>query len=128
MHQNQWLAAWEELGGVKQHPIPDTFPMDEEMQEVSYKFLGFRKDGGPPPEGRWSEGESIDGKGEFSSEVWEPRGQTPDLGMAPPAAYAQASQTEATAKSVVKGVKETVKSAVSPGSKKKSKTSKKKTT
>ena len=105
MHQNQWLAAWEELGGVKQHPIPDTFPMDEEMQEVSYKFLGFKKDGGPPPEGRWSAGESIDGKGEFSSEVWEPRGQKPDLGQAPPEAYAQKSQTKASAMGL--GSKET---------------------
>ena len=94
MHQNQWLAAWEELGGPKAHPIPDTFPQDEEMQEVSYKFLGFRKDGGPPPEGRWSSGESVDGRGTFTSEVWKPRGQTPDLGDAPPEAYAQKAQTK----------------------------------
>ena len=94
MHQNQWLAVWEELGGTKNHPIPDTFPQDQEMQEVSYKFLGFKKDGGPPPEGRWSSGESVDGKGTFESEVWQPRGQTPDLGEAPPEAYAQKSQTK----------------------------------
>ena len=94
MHQNQWLAVWEELGGTKAHPIPDTFPMEEELQEVSYKFLGFKKDGGAPPEGRWSSGESVDGKGTFTSEVWQPRGQTPDLGDAPPEAYAQKAQTK----------------------------------
>ena len=93
MHQNQWLAVWEEIGGPKNHPIPDTFPMSEEMLEVSYKFLGFKKDGSEPPQGRWSSGESIDGRGTFTSEVWEPRGQEPDLGMAPPAAYAQQVQT-----------------------------------
>ncbi len=94
MHQNQWLAAWEEVGGKEAHPIPDTFPQDEEMQEVSYKFLGFQKDGEAPPTGRWSEGQSVDGKGTFTSEVWKPRGQTPDLGEAPPEAYAQKAQTK----------------------------------
>jgi Mn-containing catalase len=94
MHQNQWLAAWEEVGGKEAHPIPDTFPQDEEMQEVSYKFLGFEKDGKAPPEGRWSSGTSVDGRGEFTSEVWEARGSKPDLGEAPPEAYAQKAQTK----------------------------------
>ena len=94
MHQNQWLAVWEELGGPKAHPIPDTFPQSEENAEFNYNFLGFKKDGGPPPTGRWSHGPSVDGKGTFTAEVMTPRGQTPDLGMAPPAAFAQKAQTE----------------------------------
>ncbi len=68
MHQNQWLAALEELGGHQgAFPIPNSFPQEEEKQEFSYAFLGFQADGAPPVSGRWSEGRSIDGKGEFTS-------------------------------------------------------------
>src|SRR3954471_11908429 len=37
MHQNQWLAVIEELGGVTAvHPIPNSFPQSEEQREFSY--------------------------------------------------------------------------------------------
>ncbi|MBW6425367.1 manganese catalase family protein [Rhizobium sp. XQZ8] len=93
MHQNQWLAALEELGGSKAvFPIPNSFPQEQELKEFSYAFLGFQNDGSAPPAGRWSEGTSIDGKGTFSSTSLEPLGQTPVLGPAKPKSGAQLEQ------------------------------------
>jgi Mn-containing catalase len=93
MHQNQWLAAWEELGGRENHPIPNNFPQSEEAQEFSYKFLTFGKDDSiPQPKGLWSEGKSFDGRGEFSIETMTPRGKKPDLGKASPKAAVQKGQ------------------------------------
>ena len=44
MHQEQWLAVLEELGGLKGvHPIPNSFPQEEELQDYNYVFLGFKK-------------------------------------------------------------------------------------
>jgi len=82
MHQNQWLAAWEELGGAKSHPIPTNFPQSEELQDMSYAFLTFGIDGVTPPEGRWSSGDSVDGRGTFRVEPMQPRGAKPNLGGA----------------------------------------------
>jgi Mn-containing catalase len=93
MHQNQWLAAWEELGGRDNHPIPNNFPQGEEPEEFNYTFLTFgRDDSVPQPEGNWSEGESFDRKGTFNIERMTPRGAKPDLGMASPKAAVQKSQ------------------------------------
>lgn len=93
MHQNQWLAALEEIGGQSAFPIPNSFPQDAEQQDFSYAFLGFRRDGGEPVQGRWSGGPSVDGKGTFSSRPMEPLGREPDLGRARPGSGAQAEQT-----------------------------------
>lgn len=95
MHQEQWLAVLEELGGPKNHPIPNSFPQEEGLPEYDYVFLGFQKDGSAPPQGRWSSGSSIDGKGEFSSKVMEPQGSKPDLGPAAPGTGAQVQQETA---------------------------------
>jgi Mn-containing catalase len=96
MHQNQWLAAWEELGGVKAHPIPNSFPQEQELKEVSYSFIVTHKDeDGPVPEGRWSKGPSIDGKGKFTVERGKPRGKKATLGPASPKSGAQAEQMAA---------------------------------
>jgi Mn-containing catalase len=93
MHQNQWLAAWEELGGKDAHPIPDSFPQSEEPDAYNYSFLTFGKDDSvPEPKGRWSEGASVDGKGTFTQVKMQPQGEKPDLGMAPPSAPAQKAQ------------------------------------
>ncbi len=95
MHQNQWAAAIEELGGYQaQLPIPNSFPQEQENQEYNYVFLGFMRDGSPPPEGRWSEGPSIDGKGEFSARVHEPEGEEPTLAPPRPDSGAQSEQIE----------------------------------
>jgi Mn-containing catalase len=82
MHQNQWLAAWEEAGGAKGLPIPSNFPQSEEVQDMSYAFLTFGIDGTAPPEGRWSAGDSIDGRGTFHTERMTARGSVPSLGGA----------------------------------------------
>jgi Mn-containing catalase len=93
MHQNQWMAAIEELGGLENvMPIPNSFPQEEENQEFSYAHLGFKKDDSEPASGRWSSGTSIDGNGEFSTRPMEPLGEEPQLGRARPNSGAQAEQ------------------------------------
>ncbi len=94
MHQSQWLAAWEELGGRANHPIPNNFPQQEELQEVSYSFLTTGVDGVPPPEGRWSAGSSFDGRGEFQTQRLTPLGGMPDLGLADATAPVQMQQMQ----------------------------------
>ncbi|OYX23686.1 MAG: catalase [Rhodobacterales bacterium 32-66-7] len=93
MHQNQWLAALEELGGTAgAFPIPNSFPQAEENTDYSYAFLGFQKDGAQPPQGRWSDGPSIDGKGTFTSGPMKPQGVPAYLGPAFPNSGAQVEQ------------------------------------
>ncbi|MGZ3217282.1 manganese catalase family protein [Paracoccus sp. T5] len=92
MHQNQWMAALEELGGTAAFPIPNSFPQAEEKSEFSYAYLGFQADGSAPVAGRWSQGPSVDGKGEFTTEPMMPMGQKPDLGAAKPNSGAQSEQ------------------------------------
>ena len=93
MHQNQWLAALEELGGMTgAFPIPNSHPQSEEKTEFSYAYLGFQKDGSAPAPGRWSEGSSIDGKGEFTVAKLGALGEVPDLGKAKPKSGAQSEQ------------------------------------
>jgi len=93
MHQNQWLAALEELGGMEgAFPIPNSFPQEQEKTDFSYVYLGFQNDGSEPAGGRWSEGVSIDGKGEFTTRVMEPLGGEPKLGPAKPNSGAQSEQ------------------------------------
>ncbi|MCB8838911.1 manganese catalase family protein [Aurantimonas sp. VKM B-3413] len=93
MHQQQWLAVIEELGGHKGTlPIPNSFPQEKEDQEHNYDFFGSAADGTPPPAGRWTEGASLDGKGNFTVFQNKPLGQEPDLGPARPDSGAQTEQ------------------------------------
>ena len=92
MHQQQWMAVIEELGGISAVlPIPNNVPEEHEAREYSYAFMNTSIDK-EAPEGRWSSGPSLDGKGTFSVEKAEPMGQTPTLGMARPGSGAQAEQ------------------------------------
>jgi Mn-containing catalase len=77
IHQNQWLAAIEELekDGLEETPVPANFPQERELREVSYKFMNF-SEGQQSQEGRWASGPSIDGKGQFEY-VAEPRAMAP---------------------------------------------------
>ena len=95
MHQQQWLAVIEELGGMAaQLPIPNSTPPEHEATEHSYYFLNTSLDE-PTPEGRWSSGPSLDGRGEFTvKEKPEPLGQKPDLGKARKQSGAQKAQIE----------------------------------
>ena len=93
MHQEQWLAVLEELNAKEQQlPVPNSFPQAQENQDFNYVYLGFTHDGAEPPRGRWTDGESIDGKGTFSLRPMEPQGQEPDLGPADPKTFAQSAQ------------------------------------
>jgi Mn-containing catalase len=93
MHQQQWLAVIEELGGPQALPVPDSFPQEEELQDVSYAYMTTMVDGADQqPVGRWSSGPSLDGKGEFSLRPLTPAGEEPQLSSPPPEAYAQTAQ------------------------------------
>lgn len=93
MHQNQWLAVLEELGGpTGVHPIPNTFPQDEEKSEFAYTFFSTNVNRPEPPMARWAQGTSIDGKGEFTFSHAAPYGEEPVLGPPIPEAYAQDKQ------------------------------------
>src|SRR4051812_14378693 len=81
MHQNQWLAAIEELkaDGLEDTPCPNSFPQEAEATQFSYQFLNF-SDGMESSRGRWASGPAPDGKGDFEYTA-EPQahGEIPDL-------------------------------------------------
>jgi Mn-containing catalase len=92
MHQQQWLAVIEELGGLPaQLPIPNSFPQEQENQRFSYGYFGHAVDG-KVPAGRWTEGPSIDGKGKFEPMKSEPLGGIPSLAPPRPDSGAQTDQ------------------------------------
>ena len=93
MHQQQWLAVIEDLGGMQAVlPIPNTFPQDKEFGEVSYSFFATGLDGVPVPEGRFTSGPSLDGRGEFRVEKVQARGQEPQLAPPIPQGFAEKQQ------------------------------------
>ncbi|MFC7555229.1 manganese catalase family protein [Pseudoroseomonas wenyumeiae] len=92
MHQQQWLAAIEELGGPAALPIPNSFDQSLERQEFSYVYMGTNVNGEPPPEGRFNTGPSMDGKAQFSTIQSTPLGEAPVLGPAREGSGAQAEQ------------------------------------
>jgi len=75
MHQNQWLAAAQELRdeGFEELPVPSTFPLSKEDRDVSYQYINF-SDGEHASEGRWASGPTPDGKGEFTYVPTPPAG------------------------------------------------------
>jgi Mn-containing catalase len=79
MHQNQWLAAIEELkaDGLEETPVPSNFPQEREMSEVAYRFINF-SEGIESQEGRWASGPSVDGKGQIEY-VAEPQAMDPQM-------------------------------------------------
>ncbi|WP_159226389.1 manganese catalase family protein [Pantoea sp. 18059] len=95
MHQQQWLAVIEEMGGLNASlPIPNSFPQEHEAQEHSYYCLNTSLDK-PLPEGRWSSGPAYDGHGQFSAKQQpEILGDEPLLGNARPGSGAQSEQID----------------------------------
>lgn len=84
MHQNQWMAAIEELEMKQKAIVPSTFPQQLEKQEVSYAFMNFSA-GEESKGGRWASGKSMDGQAEFEYVAKpEAMGQTPHLVPSPP--------------------------------------------
>ena len=66
MHQNQWLAAIEDIqsSGLESSPVPSSFPQELEKGEFAYQFWNH-SEGTESSEGRWAKGPSPDGKGQF---------------------------------------------------------------
>jgi Mn-containing catalase len=95
MHQQQWLAAIEDMGGPKVvMPIPNSFPQEQEQQDFSYAFVDTIVEGAPTMvgEGRWASGPSMDGRAEFTVMPGRPMGQEPHLAEPPPDSGAQTEQ------------------------------------
>ncbi|MCW2962576.1 MAG: catalase [Thermoleophilia bacterium] len=87
MHQNQWLAALEELG-PDAIPAPGEVKDDEEHAQFAYTFFSH-SDSPMPQDARWVSGPSMDGKGEFSLADPAPAlGQEPELQTVPESAHA----------------------------------------
>jgi Mn-containing catalase len=81
MHQNQWLAAIEELkaDGLEETPCPSNFPQELEARQFSYQFINCSR-GTESEEGRWAHGSAPDGKGQFEYVAEpEPLGEIPNL-------------------------------------------------
>lgn len=96
MHQNQWLAVLEELGGpASMHPIPNSFPQSQELTEFNYTFISTNVGGEDTQRGqRWTEGASVDGKGEFVLSKAKPYGQEPRLNKPSPNTHAHNAQSD----------------------------------
>ncbi len=110
MHQNQWLAVIEDLGGLNANlPIPNTFPMTEQVREFEYAFVSTNIEQPPAPDARWASGPSIDGKGEFKYIYASPLGQVPVLGPPDVKGYAQEQQmTGGADKGILENIKDTI--------------------
>jgi Mn-containing catalase len=71
------------LRGLEMTPCPSNFPLDIEMNEVSYKYMNF-SEGEESREGRWANGPTKDGRGEFQY-VERPEAMGPQVDeLAPP--------------------------------------------
>jgi Mn-containing catalase len=110
MHQNQWLAVLEDLGGVGVNlPIPNTFPTSEQVKGFEYAFVSTNIEQPAPPDARWASGPSIDGKGEFHYEYAKPLGQEPVLGPPDVKGFAQEQQMMGSAgKGIIENIKDTL--------------------
>ena len=90
MHQNQWLAALQDLGdpddAFDHLPVPDSFPQEEENQEFNYQFLSTTREPTDDPEQPWTTGDSVDSEGEFSFGR-QPGGGGPELPSPDPRTY-----------------------------------------
>ncbi|MEP0905136.1 manganese catalase family protein [Leptolyngbya subtilissima ST-M1] len=94
MHQNQWLAAIEELkaDGLEEMPVPSQFSRSQEKQDVSYQFWNL-SEGTDSSQGRWAKGPSPDGKGEFEYlENPEPQGPEGEAPIPNPKLYSTPKQ------------------------------------
>jgi len=86
MHQNQWLAAIDELEreGFDRTPVPANFPQDLELGAVAYQFWNC-SNGTESRQGSWASGPTPDGNGEFEYLADpQPLGPEPDLGDVDP--------------------------------------------
>lgn len=95
MHQNQWLAVLEDLGGpLVNLPVPNSFPEANQVNDYAYSFVttSVNKEDSQSTRGRWATGPSIDGKGTFMVRQAVPMGQEPMLTANDPTVHAQQQQ------------------------------------
>ena len=93
MHQQQWLAVLEEMGGYEANlPIPNSFPQGQENEKFSYAFISTGINGAETPQGRFGNGPSLDGKGEFTTIKAAPLGGEPNLAPPMPQGHAQSQE------------------------------------
>jgi len=73
MHQNQWIAAIQELedDGLEETPCPSNFPQELEKRDVSYLFIDA-SEGEESRQGGWAKGASPGGKGQFTFDKIKP--------------------------------------------------------
>lgn len=66
MHQNQWIAAIQELeaDGFEEIICPTTMQDNEKFQQIGHQFIRF-SNGTESQKGRWAQGPSPDGLGDF---------------------------------------------------------------
>jgi Mn-containing catalase len=82
MHQQQWLAAIEEIGDTDK-AAPNDVEDEGDYRQYAYSFFGHA-DAPMDPDARWLSGPSPDGKGEFSFADPAPKlGQEPELMAVP---------------------------------------------
>ncbi|MBM7634229.1 Mn-containing catalase [Geomicrobium sediminis] len=87
-HQNQWLAAIQELEEKERDiVVPTTFPRENELEAVAYDFYNF-SEGEESSTGPWARGKAPDGRGSFHYKN-DPviYGEEPILKPAPPKIY-----------------------------------------
>ncbi|UGB28934.1 manganese catalase family protein [Metabacillus sp. B2-18] len=83
MHQNQWMAAIEEIEQTQGAIVPSNFNQEYEKQEVSYSFMNF-SEGEDSSTGNWAHGPTLDGQANFEYiQHPEPMGQKPQLQPGP---------------------------------------------
>lgn len=108
MHQNQWLAVMEELGGMEANlPIPNSFPAEQQNEKFGYAFLSTNiatEVNQNEQQGRWTNGPSMDGKGEFTFEKAMPFGEKPILAPPTPDGFAQQQQMSEDGDGFIKSV------------------------
>jgi manganese catalase len=97
MHQQQWLAVIEEMG-KEALPIPNSFDRTKEATKFSCMFMGTEVNAPSLQPGRYCEGPSLDGQGEFHLEAnFQPLGEESLLGPARPDSGAQREQMDSRA-------------------------------
>lgn len=84
MHQNQWVAAIEELraDGLEEFIVPGTMPLDRVQMDQASVFWNCSA-GNESQEGRWAKGPTFDGTGNEFKYFADPKPLTTDAGVAP---------------------------------------------
>jgi Mn-containing catalase len=106
MHQNQWLAAIEELktDGLETLPVPGDFPNEEQHEQYAYQLWNFSS-GQDSRQGGWASGPTPDGRAEFGYvEEAVPMAMEPMLPAGDPRLYNTGSPPGPKAKKAVENV------------------------